>query len=264
MMMTPAVQLLRAGAVALSLVGAAGAQAPAGRRLEVDVRITSISFGGDTLTLAYEIQNGAGSPFSLGYFALQTPVRVERMESPVDDRRWRTGLLYGDEPMPRWGAMRRPLAPGQAAGPLTIRAVGVTDLVGYLAVPYLAEVLDSIETDEPEDVLRSVSTPGITVSIIPIPDGTTRLSQLARLQGFLTRSCGADNWITQRGVCQSLRGKLDRAQAALAAGDLAGARPHLQSLASELDAQYGEQPGKHVTPIAYALLRPNVNWLLRQ
>ena len=80
----------------------------------------------------------------------------------------------------------------------------------------------------------------------------------------LSQVCGPLGWITNAGVCNSLRVKLDQAVHASAAGDVDGARSLLQSFLDELDAQHGAEPGKHVTDNAYFLLKTNVEFLLTQ
>ena len=244
------------GALALvtPAIAAAQAQRP---RLDVAVRVESVALSGDTIEIGYVVKNRPASPFRLWIFGLFTSAPVVSVTAPADNRRWKTGRNYAEEAMPHWAAMR-PIAAGDSTLPLRLRAIGVTDLVPFLAVPDFTQIRDTVEDDEPHDQWREAGTVGTVLAVVP-PPNLTPSQQMTRIIGFMTRSCGADTWITNDGICNSLTGKLDRAAVAIGEGNMVRARPHLASFLEELEAQRG----KHVSEVAYALLRPNVAYLMR-
>ena len=230
--------------------------------LNVAVRVASFAARGDTITLGYSIQNLASSTLELWTLGLVTPVAVVSMSKPVDNHDWSTLHWHGDERLPMWATDGDNIRPGESSPELRLSAVGLTDLVEYLAVPDLAQVADSVDDDLPHDQMREHATRGMTVSIVPKPVARTPTIQLSKLSGFVDQSCRPAGWITQQGVCDALRTKLADASAALSVADTAGARGALGAFLNELDAQYGTDPDKAVTVPAYALLRPNIIFLL--
>lgn len=234
--------------------------------LDVVVHVASVALNGDTIAIGYVIESRPGTPMTIGSLALRTPTPAIALEYPKDRHDWETFGRHGDEPMPTWAAMGAGIRAGESSPVLTMRAVGVTGLIGYYAVPDIMERMkrDTIIDDEAPgtDGYEDWGFKGEVVGIVPPPVNLGPGEQIARVQGFLTRSCGAERWITSDVVCTGLAEQLQRAAQAVAAGGAADARPHLAAFVAELDAQHGA-PSKHVTDAAYALLRPNVAYLLR-
>lgn len=230
--------------------------------LDVAVKVASFAARGDTITLGYSVQNLTSSTLELWTLGLVTPVAVVAMTKPVDNHGWTALQWHGDERLPMWVTDSDNVRPGETSPELRLSAVGLTDLVEYLAVPDLAQVPDSIEDDPPHDQMRAHATRGMTVSIVPKPIGRTPTIQLSKLSGFIDQSCGPAGWITQQGVCDALRTKLADASTALLAADTSAARAALGAFLKGLDARYGTGPDKAVTIPAYALLRPNIVFLL--
>ena len=230
--------------------------------LNVAVKVASFAARGDTITLGYSVQNLASSTLELWTLGLVTPVAVVSMSKPVDNHDWSTLQWHGDERLPMWVTDGDNIRPGESSPELRLSAVGLTDVVEYLAVPDLAQVPDSVDDDHPHDRMREHATRGMTISIVPKPIARTPTSQLSRLSGFVDQSCWLAGWMTQQGVCDALRTKLADASAALSVADTAGARGALGAFLNELDAQYGTDPDKAVTIPAYALLRPKIVFLL--
>lgn len=98
---------------------------------------------------------------------------------------------------------------------------------------------------------------GLTLAAVYAP-GQATIEILDELHG---RACGF-GWITNRGLCHSLAVKLDHAWQAWRTGNKGAASGHLRSYIAEIDAQHGPQPGKHVGPEAYMLLRTHAVHLL--
>ena len=247
------------------LVAAPALAQTRGPRLDVAVHVARVAISGDTIEIGYVLENRRATPMPIGSLAIVTPATIISLVAPRDRHDWETFRNHGDELMPTWAAMGESIRAGESSPVLTMRAVGLTDLVSYYAVPDIMETMkrDTIISDEVGDRYIEWGVKGTTVSVVPPPAGQTPARQVGRITTFLRRSCGADGWITNAGVCNSLSGKLARASEAIAAGNLPAARPHLSAFLAELEAQYGPQPGKHVTATAYALLRPNVAYLLR-
>jgi hypothetical protein len=262
MMNIESIQLRSLAMLGLLLPAVLSAQTAA-PRVDVGVRVASVNVRGDTLDISYVVENRPASPIDLWTFGLVTHVPVIRLSATADRHNWSTLQAHGDERMAIWVADGDILRAGETSLPLVMTAVGITDIVEFIAVPDLTQIKDTVEDDEPHDQMREAGTHGTTVGIVPPPLNQTPATQAARLTGFLDQSCGAANWITNAGVCNSLRRKLEQATTAIAAGDMAKATQELNAFVHELDAQYGPEPGKHVSATAYALLRPNAVVLLR-
>jgi len=71
-------------------------------------------------------------------------------------------------------------------------------------------------------------------------------------------------WISNPGICNSLRVKLEQASRALERGNNEAAVGLLQAFLNELEAQHGDEPGKHVNDNAYWLLKVNVEFILER
>jgi hypothetical protein len=80
---------------------------------------------------------------------------------------------------------------------------------------------------------------------------------LGLVRSDLARACELE-WISPRGVCNSLEQKLENASRALDRGQPNAARGELGALVAELDAQRG----KHVNENAYWLLKTNAEYVL--
>ena len=236
-------------------------------RLDVMVHVANVGLSGDTIAIGYVIESRPGTPMTISSLALRTPTPAIALEYPKDRHSWDTFERHGDEPMPTWAAMGAGIRAGESSPVLTMRAVGVTGLIGYYAVPDIMERMkrDTVidDTDTGTDGYEDWGFKGEIVGIVPPPANLGPAGQVARIQGFLARSCGAERWITSDVVCTSLAEQLQRAAQAFAGGNAADARPHLTAFLAELDAQRGAAPSRHVTEAAYALLRPNVAYLLR-
>lgn len=86
---------------------------------------------------------------------------------------------------------------------------------------------------------------------------------LSAIASELDRVCDL-GWISNRGICNSLRKKLRNADRSLDRGKTKAARDQLRAFLRELEAQHGDQPGKRVNDNAFALLTTNAEFLLEQ
>lgn len=86
---------------------------------------------------------------------------------------------------------------------------------------------------------------------------------LTRLREQLEQVCDL-GWISNRGVCNSLRKKLRNAGRSLEREKTKTARNQIRAFVKQLEAQNGPQPGKHVDDNAFALLKTNAEFLLER
>ena len=231
------------------------------RPLRVRVHVTTAPSSGDTSSLGYTVENLRTGDEDLVGFLVAAPATVVRMPAPAA-RHWLTEPRYDGHRIAQWVLYHSSLLhPGETSPELTIVAIGVPDLVRYWAMPNLLAHPADIDDDPHRDDTFAFSDTGTTVGIVPPPADASPARLATRLRSLLGRACGSLGWITQAGICTSLDEKLIHAQRALAGGSLGTARDELGAFLSELEAQHGEQLGKHVSDEAYSLLRPNVTYL---
>jgi hypothetical protein len=233
------------------LPASARAQMP-NMEVRVDPRVETLADGRQRVS--YTLHNGRSSQAPLFEFAVESPVTVADATSP-DPEHIVTAVrdLSGD--IASWGWIAYQLAPGDRATNLSYEAVGLPGFVRYRVLPYtdtpvagengivIADETDAIgprfEGNGREFRL------GRTVGIVAVPGDATPQALKARLGTLLNEACTL-GWIDSRGICNSLRVKLGTQKGGL------------QAMQHELDAQRG----KHVNEAAYALLYPNVTYLL--
>ena len=232
--------------------------------LGVRVHVRGVAQRGDTVTLAYAVENVRSGGEDFTALLVDIPAAVVHMPKPARFD-WVTQPRYKGT-IAAWVLVEDDmLHAGQTSPDLTILARGVPGLVRYWAVPDLvanpARFVDEDGTGDPYLVFADT---GTTVGVVPVPAGATPASLVARLLALTQRACDPLGWISKAGICQSLEVKLTHAQSALVAGDVESARGDLRAFANELDAQHGAQPGKAVNDDAYALLGLNAAFLLAQ
>jgi len=105
---------------------------------------------------------------------------------------------------------------------------------------------------------------GWTVGPTRAPDEMSDpYNALGIVLGYIRNTCDI-SWITNPGICNSLRTKLEQARRALERGNNEAATGQLQAFLNELEAQRGDEPGKHVNDNAYWLLKVNVEFILER
>jgi hypothetical protein len=233
--------------------------------LAVRVHVRRAVLVGDTITLAYAVENARAGGEDLSAFLVAAPAPVVRMPKP-DRFDWVTHPRYRKQSIAVWVLVEdEMLHPGQTTPELTLLAHGLPDLVRYWAVPDLeAHPPRYVDEDSNEDSYFIYSDTGTTVGVVPVPAGATAASLAARLRALSSRACGRLGWISQPGVCHSLDVKLAHVESALLDGQTTVARNELAAFVNELDAQRGSQPGKAVSDEAHALLALNAAYLLAQ
>lgn len=231
---------------------AAHAQATPNIDVRVDPRIETFADGRQRVT--YTLRNTASSRAGVFEFAIESPVTVADAISP-DPEHIVTAVRDRSGDIASWGWIAYQLAPGDRATGLSYEAVGLPGFVRYRVLPY-AETPIAGENSVVMRDDRDTTGPrfegngadfrlGRTVGIVAVPADQSPEALRSRLGALLDEACTL-GWIDGRGVCNSLRVKL---------GPQKGG---LQALQRELEAQRG----KHVNDAAYALLYPNVTYLL--
>jgi hypothetical protein len=159
------------------------------------------------------------------------------------------------------------ILPNDESAPVSFDSVGAGAERGGFGVrsPYLPGVREfaAIPTEQscctkpnPQGELPSAFSfrvRGFTVAPTYGPDEMT----LQVIRDLLGRICGELRWISQEGVCKSLRARLD----AGGLGEAAGRREQLQAFLQELDARH-DAANKPVSNNAYWLLKVNGEFLL--
>ncbi|HEX7048735.1 MAG TPA: hypothetical protein VF188_00885 [Longimicrobiales bacterium] len=145
-----------------------------------------------------------------------------------------------------------------------VRAVGFAEGVQW---PTSDPIAENDRARAVVDSLQEVHGWKALLSIIPARE-PAMLNDAAngarRIERDLERLCGDLAWISNAGVCHSLRTKLEQAARAVERGQREAARGQLTAFLQELEAQHGPEPGKHVSDDAYWLLRVNVAYLLER
>jgi hypothetical protein len=266
--------LMRRSSVALLVLlatpPALGAQGAA-PTFAVTATVDALTIRSDALRLGLSFQNSPSSTVPLWGIIVDVPARVTRIETPavtpgIADADWFVQTDRHGASVAEWFVIAdSEFAPGMRTPTLFFEATGLTDLVTFRAVYYAPPPVTENPDEEPvRDRMLERSVSGTTVGIVPPPPGATPASLAARARPLLDRSCGDLGWITHTGVCNSLTSKLESARKALEKGDTAAARSNLRDFLDELEAQHGSEPGKHVRTAAYALLRPNIEYILQQ
>lgn len=233
------------------LPASAGAQMP-NVEVRVDPRVETLADGRQRVS--YTLQNGRTSQAPVFEFAVESPVTVDDATSP-DPEHIVTAVrdLSGD--IASWGWIAYQLAPGDRATNLSYEAMGLPGFVRYRVLPFTETpvagengvvIADEVDAIGPrfEGNGREFRL-GRTVGIVAVPADASPEALRSRLGSLLNEACTL-GWIDSRGVCNSLRVKL---------GPQKGG---LQAMRNELEAQRG----KHVSESAFALLYPNVTYLL--
>jgi len=216
--------------------------------------------------VGYVLRNRSESREPVFTFTVGVPGGALSVPRPQPAANWRTSTSYRGRPVAKWTVLADELFPGAQSPELRFDAIGVPGIVagwirGYVP-PAPLTAADTNPAPRPSDPLADNSIRMMTVGVVPKPADSSPASLLRRLLGLADSSCAGLGWISNRGVCNSLRGKLERASASLAAGRPEAAAGQIRAFVQELEAQHGPQPGKHVGDHAYWLLKVNAEYVL--
>ena len=255
--------IVYAGFALPSLAGAQIRDMRGDTPIKVTVRVSSVRLAGDTVVISYIVENRARPASGEDFWGLfvDTPIPAISVDTP-STKSWETATTYRDRPTADWTLLSEDLIhPGQSSPALTYRAIGVTGLVRYWAIPDLwhhMPVADDDSKGDDDAGFKVFGDSGMTIGVVPIPATATPSALATRLTRLFNYSCGTNQLITNSGICNSLRVKLNAASSSIADGNATAAHGQIDAFLDELDAQRG----KFVSEAAYALLRPNAAFLL--
>lgn len=260
-----------APAVALFVATLASGQTipwPRGDRLTAVVSPDSVTLSATSgvLSIRYRLRNQPASEQAARILMIEARAPVQDLKAPQPAGRW---VHVGPQPSDSvafWGSASRDqdVSPGSArTGFEIVTASALPGIVrfwvqGRFQVPTVTEAQEDSVEETP--LVENNSFAGMTVGPVRTADQSVG-ALLARLGRLELQACSL-SWITNAGVCHSLKMKLDQASAALTRGDAESAKGQLGAFLDELNAQHGAEPGKHVTDNAYWLLRVNVQFVL--
>ena len=223
-----------------------GAQQPAPRLgLELDVRPAAIFGAGNVTRVSYVVANTPWSKDRLFEFAVRSPVPVWRLEVPGPGTQYLGATKEGGIDVASWGWLDDMPAPGESSPVLAYEAIGLPGIVSYRALRYFGVRGSGEAQDLRFDQPGADYTVGKTVGVVSLPIDLRPTSLSRRLRGLVNEACEL-HWIEGEAVCRRLR--MNTVPSARA----------LRAFHRELVAQRG----KAVSEAAFALLSPNVEFLL--
>jgi hypothetical protein len=240
--------------LASALVAATGiavhAQQPTAVNLQLDVQPTASFMAGNMTRVAYVVANASRSTDRLFEFAVRSPVPVWRLEVPGPSTRYLGATREGAENVASWGWLDDMPGPGQASPVLAYEAIGLPGIVSYRALRYFGvRAVPSSDSTGAEqlrfDRAGREYTIGKTVGVVPLPLDLRPAALAGRLRRLTDEACQL-GWIESATVCRTLR---------------ANAIPSARALRA-YRRELVERRGKAVGEAAFALLEPNVSFLL--
>ena len=238
-------------AVALALLAAgAGAQPQSLRAgLELEVQPVAVFGAGNVTRVSYVVANTRRSKDRLFEFAVRSPVPVWRLEVP-DPGTQLGATKEGATDVASWGWLDAMPAPGESSPVLAYEAIGLPGIVPYRAIRYFGTRPPRSGGSGDAEELRfdrpgADYTVGKTVGVVSLPIDLRPAALARRLRRLLDEACDL-RWVDADSVCRSLR---------------ANARPSTRALRA-FHRELVAQRGKAVTEAAFALLAPNVEFLL--
>lgn len=227
------------------VASAAGAQSPA-TTLRVDVHPATSFLAGNMTRVSYVVANDARSTDRLFEFAVRSPVPVWRLELPAPRDQYHGATQEDGKDVASWGWLEDMPAPGEATPVLAYEAIGLPGIVSYRALRYYGVRADPGVAEELRfDRGGREYTIGKTVGVVPLPMDLRPVALANRLRRLTDDACRF-GWIDSAAVCRSLRAK---------------ATPSARALRA-FRRELVEQRGKAVGEAAFALLEPNVSYIL--
>ncbi len=220
--------------------------------LYVEVQPSASFRAGNVTRVSYVVANGARSTDKLFEFAVRSPVPVWRIEVPTPSTQFLGATREGRDNVASWGWLDDMPQPGEASPVLAYEAIGLPGIVPYRALRYFGvRQTRAGEADEPEELRfdqpGSEHTVGKTVGVVSLPIDLRPTALASRLRKLVDQAC-ALGWVGDADTCRSLRSK---------------ARPSARALRA-FHAELVARRGRGVGEAAFALLAPNVEFLLRK
>jgi len=218
--------------------------------LQLDVQPTASFMAGNMTRVSYVVANATRSTDRLFEFAVRSPVPVWRLEVPRPATHYLGATREGNQNVASWGWLDEMPGPGEATPVLAYEAIGLPGIVSYRALRYygVRQADDSAGAHQLRfDRGGREYTIGRTVGVVPLPLDL-RPSALARRLRQLTDEACALGWISAPSTCRSLG---------------ANARPSARALRA-FRRELVDQRAKTLSEAAFALLEPNVEFLLEK
>lgn len=218
--------------------------------LHVHVQPTASFLAGNMTRITYVVANTQRSERPLFEFTVHSPVRVWRLEIPGPATRYLRATEEAGTHVVSWSWLDGMPRPGESSPILVYEAIGLPGIVSYRALQYYG-VRDVPTTDRTVSGELRFDASGIdhvvgkTVGVDTLPLDLRPVALTKRLRALVDEAC-ALGWITSAATCHSMRQNSRPV-------------PHaLRILHRSLVAQRGET----VTEAAFALLLPNVEFVL--
>jgi hypothetical protein len=224
-------------------------QAVPGTQVTVSVNVVSIVRVGDTSTVTYVVTNSRRSKERLLALTIEAPVPALEASDPSPTGSWDKTLQYAGRSVIRWAALNDSiLEPGARSQVLSFKAIGLPGVVdAHVQGDYEPPEVGEDDSDA-GDPLVTNSVAIRVVGIQPIPVGATVSTLTMRLDSLTAQACSL-GWITQAGLCTTLRNHLSTTPAQLASFETALVAGHVS--------------GGPVSGNAYWLLKTNADYVRR-
>jgi len=218
--------------------------------LQLDVQPTASFQAGNMTRVAYVVANAPRSTDRLFEFAVRSPVPVWRLEVPGPSTQYLGATREGGENVASWGWLDDMPRPGESSPVLAYEAIGLPGIVTYRALRYFgvrAPRADGSTEPEPLHFERAGAeyTVGKTVGVVSLPLDLRPASLARRLRRLVDEAC-ALGWVDGAATCRTLR---------------ANAKPSARALRT-FHRELVEQRGRAVSEAAFALLAPNLEFLM--
>jgi hypothetical protein len=179
-----------------------------GTHLSVDVRVTSIIHGADSVRITYVLSNRPISEEHFFTFAVEAPAPARNLSVPLPRRGWFVETLYADRSVASWTALdNNIMRPGQTGPPLAFTATGLPGIVdAHVQGAHQPPDIDEMADDDPRlthDVLSVASVPLKVVGVVAPLANPTRATLIARLVGLAQQTCRL-GWTTDARLCSAL------------------------------------------------------------
>ena len=234
--------------IAVPLSTARAQSAPINLQVEVQ---PAASFGAGNMTrVSYVVANTPRSTDRLFEFAVRSPVPVWRLEVPGPRTQYLGTTHEGREDVASWGWLDDMPRPGESSPVLAYEAIGLPGIIPYRALRYFGvRPPQAGESGQPSELRFDRSgaeyVVGKTVGVVPLPQDVRPTALAGRLRRLVDESC-ALGWIESASVCSLLRDN---------------ARPSARAL-RVFHRELVAERGRGVSEAAFALLAPNVEFLL--
>lgn len=213
---------------------------------------------GNNLNYQYLVTNKESSQQNINKFYLVPSTKSVNGHTTKDGWRFsdrhRAGFFYWSD----WGMEPDEILPGEADSSFTY----TTEALPFISRYYIQGSNETPTNVSFEEIVQDIKTNSISGSTLGPADPPNPFKEsvfTGSLHSYTTRACELQ-WITNKGVCNSLESKLKNVSRHLDKGKSKQAGNVLEAFIKEVEAQ----KGKHLTSEGYGLLYYNARYLLEQ